>query len=154
MDGVVREVNSRVLGKWPELLSVNGGRFEIDQLLFAVDKALVADSEVKLCGLMSEFAIVCERIKSISSNASLTEGETFPCQLVPRHLTIRDLPVLISTSPPSPRNLRVPIRAAHPQRGRGAPGQAVPGGELDGATPDDAHQAPCVPSLGHALYPT
>ena len=44
-DGVVREVNVRVLGKGLELLSANGGRFEINQLLFADDTALVADSE-------------------------------------------------------------------------------------------------------------
>ena len=30
MDGVVREVNARVLGKGLELLSANGGRFEIN----------------------------------------------------------------------------------------------------------------------------
>ena len=35
MDGMVREV--RVLGKGLELLSANGGRFEINQLLFADD---------------------------------------------------------------------------------------------------------------------
>ena len=35
MDGVVREVNVRVLGKLLELLSANGGRFEINQLLFS-----------------------------------------------------------------------------------------------------------------------
>ena len=35
MDGVVREVNVRVLGKGLELLNANGGRFEINQLLFA-----------------------------------------------------------------------------------------------------------------------
>ena len=40
MDGVVREV--RVLGKGLELLSANGDRFEINQLLFADDTALVA----------------------------------------------------------------------------------------------------------------
>ena len=40
MDGVVREVNVRVLGKELELLSANGGRFEINQLLFADDTAL------------------------------------------------------------------------------------------------------------------
>ena len=34
MDGVVREVNVRVLGKGLELLSTNGGRFEINQLFF------------------------------------------------------------------------------------------------------------------------
>ena len=41
---VVRAVNVRVLGKGLELLSANGGRFEINQLLFAGDTALVADS--------------------------------------------------------------------------------------------------------------
>ena len=44
MDGVVREVNV-MLGKGLELLSANGGRFEISQLLYADDTALVADSE-------------------------------------------------------------------------------------------------------------
>ena len=47
IDGVVREVNVRVLGKGLELLSANGGR-----LLFADDTALVADSEEKLCRLV------------------------------------------------------------------------------------------------------
>ena len=32
IDGMVREVNVTVLGKEVELLSVNGGRFEISQL--------------------------------------------------------------------------------------------------------------------------
>ena len=32
MDGVVREVNIMVLGKGPKLLSVNGSRFEENQL--------------------------------------------------------------------------------------------------------------------------
>ena len=36
---------------------------EINQLLFADDTALVADSEDKLCRLVSEFGRVCERIK-------------------------------------------------------------------------------------------
>ena len=47
MDGLVREVNVRMLVKGLELLSTNGGRFEINQLLFADDTALVADSEEK-----------------------------------------------------------------------------------------------------------
>ena len=58
MDGVVRGVNVRVLGKGLELLSANGGRFEINQLLLADDKALVADSEEKLCRLVSELKTV------------------------------------------------------------------------------------------------
>ena len=61
MDGVVREVNVRVLEKGLELLSANGGRFEINQLLFEDDTALVADSEQKLCRLVSEFGRICER---------------------------------------------------------------------------------------------
>ena len=63
MDGVVREVNVRVPGKGLELLSANGGRFEINQLLFTDVTALVADSEDKFCRLVSEFGRVCERKK-------------------------------------------------------------------------------------------
>ena len=62
MDDVVREVNVRMLGKGLELPSANSGRFEINQLLFAVDTALVADSE-KLCRLVSEFGRACKRRK-------------------------------------------------------------------------------------------
>ena len=60
MYGVVRVVNVRVLGKGLELVSANGGRFEINQLLFADDTALVSDSEEKLCRLISEFGRACE----------------------------------------------------------------------------------------------
>ena len=42
---MVREVNVRLLGIWLKLLNADGGRFEINQLLFADDTALVADSE-------------------------------------------------------------------------------------------------------------
>ena len=63
MDGVVREVNVRLLGKGLERLSANCGRFEISQLLFADDTALVADSEEKLCRLVFAFGRVCERRK-------------------------------------------------------------------------------------------
>ena len=48
IDGMVREANVRVLGKVLELLSANGGRFEINQLLFANDTALLADTEENL----------------------------------------------------------------------------------------------------------
>ena len=51
-----------MLGKGLELLSANTGRFEINQLLFADDTALVADLEDKL-RLVSEFGRVCERRK-------------------------------------------------------------------------------------------
>ena len=63
MDGVVREVNVRVHGKGLKLLSENGDWFEINQLLFEYDTALVADSVETLCRLVSEFGRVCERRK-------------------------------------------------------------------------------------------
>ena len=45
------------------MLSANCGRFVINQLLFADDTTLVADSEERLCRLVSEFGRVCKRIK-------------------------------------------------------------------------------------------
>ena len=45
MDGV----NAMVLGKVLKLPSVNGARFEINQLLFVDDIALVANSARKFC---------------------------------------------------------------------------------------------------------
>ena len=65
MEGGVREVNVRVLERALELLSANGGRFEINQLLFADDTALAADSEEKLCRPVSEFGRV--RKKKVES---------------------------------------------------------------------------------------
>ena len=44
-------------------MSANGGRFEINLLLFADDTALVADSVEKLCRLVSEFGRLSERRK-------------------------------------------------------------------------------------------
>ena len=52
-------VNDRVVGKGLELLSANGSRFQINQLLFADDTALVADSVEKLCRFVTEFGRVC-----------------------------------------------------------------------------------------------
>ena len=63
MDCVVREVNARVLEKGQDLQSVNCDMLEINQLLFADDTAVVADSVEKLCRLVSEFGSVCERRK-------------------------------------------------------------------------------------------
>ena len=61
MDGVVREVNVYVLGKGLAMLSGNGSRFAINQLLFADDTALVAVLEEKLCRRVSEFDRACEK---------------------------------------------------------------------------------------------
>ena len=62
MDGVEREVNATALGRGLERLQVNGGRFELNQLLFEDDKTLLADSE-KLCRPLTEFRRACEKIK-------------------------------------------------------------------------------------------
>ena len=43
---------------------MNGGRFEINHLIFTDDTALVADSEENLCRLVSEFGRVWQRRKS------------------------------------------------------------------------------------------
>ena len=58
-----------MLGCWEklELLCVNGDRFEINQLLFTNGTALVANSEEKLCMLVSGFGRVCE-IKKLRVN--------------------------------------------------------------------------------------
>ena len=85
VDGVVREVNVRVLGKGLELLSANGGRFQITQLLFADDTALVADSAEKLCRLVPEFGSVCERRKlRLNVGKSKVMRCSRPCILLDR----------------------------------------------------------------------
>ena len=50
-------------GAYRKGLSVSGGRYEINQLLFADDTALAANSEEKLCRLGTEFGSVCDRRK-------------------------------------------------------------------------------------------
>lgn len=42
MVGMVRDVNTKMLGKVQELLLANGGRFGISQLLLAADRHLLA----------------------------------------------------------------------------------------------------------------
>ena len=61
IDGVVREVNARVLGRGLKLVDENDNEWELNQLLFEDDTVLVADSERKLCQLVTEFGRVCER---------------------------------------------------------------------------------------------
>ena len=60
---MVRAVIHRVLGKGLELLLADGGRCEINGLFIADNTAIVGDSELKLCRLVSEFGRVCERRK-------------------------------------------------------------------------------------------
>ena len=59
---MVREVNAQVLGRGLKLLDVND-EWELNQLLFADDTVVVADSERRLCQLVTEFGRVCERRK-------------------------------------------------------------------------------------------
>ena len=63
IDEVVREVNARVLGLGLKLVGANGNEWEMNQLLFADDTVVVADSEKKLRQLVTEFGKVCEKRK-------------------------------------------------------------------------------------------
>ena len=63
IDGVVREVKARVLGRGLKLVDGNDNEWELNQLLFVHDTVVVADSERKLCQLVTEFGRVCERRK-------------------------------------------------------------------------------------------
>ena len=60
---MVREVNARMLGRGLKLVDGNDNGWELNQLLFADDTEVVADSERKLCLLVTEFERVCERRK-------------------------------------------------------------------------------------------
>ena len=63
IDGMVREVNARVLGRRLKMLDGNDNEWELNQLLLADDTVVVADSERKLYQLVTEFGRVCERRK-------------------------------------------------------------------------------------------
>ena len=60
---MVREVNTRVLGRGLKLVDGNDNEWELNQLQFADDTVVVADSERKLCQLVTEFGRMCERRK-------------------------------------------------------------------------------------------
>ena len=59
IDGVVREVNARVLGHGLELIDANEIAWQLNQLLFVDDTVVVADSE-KLCQLVTEFGVTID----------------------------------------------------------------------------------------------
>ena len=63
IDGVVREVNARALGRGLKLVDGNDNEWELNQLLFVDDTVVVADSERKLCQLVTEFGRVFDRRK-------------------------------------------------------------------------------------------
>ena len=60
MDGVVREVKAEMLERGVKLRR-NGREWEVGQLLFADDTALVADSSEKLRRMIESFTRVCTR---------------------------------------------------------------------------------------------
>ena len=45
IDVIVREVNARVFGRGLKLIEANGNKWEMNQLLFAYDTVVLADSE-------------------------------------------------------------------------------------------------------------
>ena len=52
-----------MLGRGLKLVDGNDNEWELNQLLFADDTVVAADSERKLCPLVAEFGRVCERRK-------------------------------------------------------------------------------------------
>ena len=52
-----------MLGRGLKLVDGNDNEWELNQLLFTDDNVVVADSERKLCQLVTEFGRVCERRK-------------------------------------------------------------------------------------------
>ena len=52
-----------MLGRGLKLVDGNENEQELNQLLFADDAVVVADSERNLCQLVTEFGRVCERRK-------------------------------------------------------------------------------------------
>ena len=63
MDGVVREINARLEGRGLGLIGDDRQPWKLNQILFADDTALVADSEEALQQLVTEFGRVCRRRK-------------------------------------------------------------------------------------------
>ena len=60
IDEVVREVNASMVGHGLKPTDVNENALQLNQLLFADDTVVVADSEEKLCQLVTEFGRVCK----------------------------------------------------------------------------------------------
>ena len=60
---VVRKINARVNGEGAKMMDADGRVWELCQILFADDTALVADSEEKLQKLVEEFGRVSKRRK-------------------------------------------------------------------------------------------
>ena len=75
MDGVVREVNIRGLEKGLELLTANGGRFEINLQLFADDTTLSGRTEWPLsvipCALVWHSEVARSRLTQCIKSCDL-----------------------------------------------------------------------------------
>ena len=63
MEGLVREVQAKKLGRRAQLVGTDEEKWEVSQLLFADDTVLVADSKKKWERLVEEFGRVCRRRK-------------------------------------------------------------------------------------------
>ena len=63
MDGVVREVNARVIGRGLMFIDQGGNNWRVNQLLYADDTVLLGDSKENIQRFLNEFGKVCERRK-------------------------------------------------------------------------------------------
>ena len=64
-----------MLGRGLKLVDGNDNERELNQLLFVDDTVVVADSERKLCQLVTEFGRVCERRKLRANVSKSTRNE-------------------------------------------------------------------------------
>jgi hypothetical protein len=63
INGVLRDINERVMEQGAALMSDSDGEWQVNQILYADDTAIVADEEFKLQRPVSEFGRACERRK-------------------------------------------------------------------------------------------
>ena len=63
MDGVVREVNVRTRERGIKIVEQGGGRWRVNQLLYADDTVLIGETRVNLQEMLRVFKEVCKRRK-------------------------------------------------------------------------------------------
>jgi hypothetical protein len=88
VDGVVKEVNTRVMERGVALTSDSAGECQLNEILCADDTTSVADEEHKLQNLVGGFDRVCQRMKLCENVAKnnvrkVTEGRMLMSSIQP-----------------------------------------------------------------------
>ena len=82
MDGVVREVNERVLSRRVEFLGNEGNVWRVNQLLYVDDTILLGTSRENLQQLLNEFDNVCKRRKLKVNVGKIKNGPEIGCGII------------------------------------------------------------------------